>query len=100
MWSRTGGLIVKQITVGIRELKGHLSEYVHRVKEGATLVITERGRPVGRIVPIAPSVEERLEQLATANLVAWSGRKLRPSGPVARLRGTKTVAEMLLEDRE
>jgi prevent-host-death family protein len=91
---------MKQITVGIRELKGHLSEYVQQVKEGATLVITERGKPVSRMLPIAASPEERLAQLAAAKLVAWSGRKVRPASPVARLEGGKTVAEILLEDRE
>ncbi|WP_374687443.1 type II toxin-antitoxin system Phd/YefM family antitoxin [Promineifilum sp.] len=37
--------------VGIRELKSGLSEYLRRVKAGETIVITERGRPIGRIVP-------------------------------------------------
>jgi len=37
--------------------------------------------------------------LATT-LVAWSGRKLTPVAPVARMRGQRTVAELLLEDRE
>ena len=90
---------MKQVTVGIRELKDHLSEYVEQVKQGATLVITERGKPVGRMVPFASTVEERLDQLVAANMVAWSGRKVRPASPVARSRGGKTVAEILLEDR-
>lgn len=38
-------------SVGGRELKMRLSEYLRRVKTGATIVITEFGQPVGRIVP-------------------------------------------------
>jgi prevent-host-death family protein len=91
---------MSQHTVGIRQLKERLSHYVEQVKAGATVVITERGTPVGRIVPVAPSLEDRLQQLADAQLLAWSGRKLGPQAPVVRGRGVKTVADLLLEDRE
>ncbi|MFQ6016184.1 MAG: type II toxin-antitoxin system Phd/YefM family antitoxin [Anaerolineae bacterium] len=89
-----------QMTVGIRELKARLSAYVQQVKAGATLVITERGKPVGRIVPLSPSVETRVQELVQAGLMAWSGHKLVPMTPVARTRGRRTVADLLLEDRE
>ncbi len=88
------------MTVGIRELKTRLSSYLQQVKAGATLVITERGKPVGRIVPIKPSVEAQVQELLQAGLVAWNGSKLAPMAPVARTRGKRTVAELLLEDRE
>ncbi|MEA2695474.1 MAG: hypothetical protein QOJ16_4861 [Acidobacteriota bacterium] len=90
---------MKQITVGVRELKGQLSRYLHEVKAGATLVITERGTPVGRLVPVGSSLEERLEELVAAHQVAWSGRKLKAAPPGVQLRGGKTVSEMLVEDR-
>ncbi len=89
-----------QMTVGIRELKARLSSYLQQVKAGSTLVITERGKPVGRIVPFKPSIEAQVEELCQAGLVAWNGRKLAPTEPVVRIRGTKTVAELLVEDRE
>ena len=91
---------MSQVTVGIRELKARLSSYVRQVKSGATVVITERGKPIGRIVPLSPSLEDRLQELTDAGLVAWSGRRLSPMASVASTRGPKTVAEMLLEDRE
>lgn len=89
-----------QMSVGIRELKTRLSSYVQQVKAGATLVITERGKPVGRIVPLSPSAEERLQTLTQFGLVAWSGRKLAPTVPVARARDGWMVADLLLENRE
>ena len=48
--------------VGIRALKQNASEVMARVKKGASIVVTDRGRPVGRIVPVAQSLLERLEQ--------------------------------------
>jgi len=40
-----------ETTVGVRELKTRLSEYLRRVKTGETILITEHGQPVACIVP-------------------------------------------------
>ena len=64
------------------------------------MVIKEQGKPVGRIVPLSPSAETRAQELARAGLIAWSGHKLAPLAPVARARGRRMVADLLLEDRE
>lgn len=92
--------VMGQVTAGIRELKAHLSRYVQKVKTGEVVIITERGKPVARIVPTETSIEVRLKELEQAGLIAWSGRRLQAVGTVARARGRKSVAEMLLEDRE
>lgn len=89
-----------QETVGIRELKTRLGTYVRRVKSGNTLVITERGKPIIRLVPIGTSIEARTRALMKAGLVSWSGRKIRTPKRTPRIRGKKTVAEILLENRE
>ena len=89
-----------QTTVGIRELKAHLATYVRHVKAGGMLTITERGKPIVRLVPVNASPEERTRELMRAGLITWSGRKFLPQKPVARVRGKKTVAEILLENRE
>ena len=91
---------MSQLTVGIRELKAHLSSYLRQVKSGASVVITERGKPVRRIVPIRPSPEARLQDLIEAGLAAWSGQRLSPVPPVTHTRGEQMVADLLLEDRE
>ena len=89
-----------ETSVGIRELKARLSLYLRQVKGGATLLITERGKPIGRIVPLKASLEERMDELAGAGLATWNGRRLAPRKPVARAQGRKMVSELLLEDRE
>ena len=91
---------MSQVTVGIRELKAQLSSYVRKVKAGASVVITERGKPVGRIVPIRPSLEVRLQDLIEAGLADWSGQRLAPTAPVAHTRGKQMVSDLLLGDRE
>jgi prevent-host-death family protein len=88
-------------TVGIRELKARLSGYIQHVKNGHTVVITERGRPVGRMTPAYLSVEERIQNVVRSGVVAWSGRSLKPARTVARLKhGATTVADIVVENRD
>lgn len=48
--------------VGVRELRQNLSRYLDRVKSGEDLVVTEHGREVARLVPVAA---EAYVELAT-----------------------------------
>jgi prevent-host-death family protein len=88
-----------QTIVDIHELEPRLSHYMRQVKGGATLLITERGRPIGRIVPAGLPTEDRLQTMVAVGLVSWSGRSLSATMPVATNRGQQTVADLLLEDR-
>ncbi len=87
-------------TVGIRELKARLSYYLRQVKAGATLVITEHNRPIGKIVPANLAFDERLQVLIDSGLSAWSGKSLSAIEPVAKTCGPRTVADLLVENRE
>ena len=40
--------------IGIRELRQQASKHLRDVEKGETIEITDRGRPVARIVPIKP----------------------------------------------
>jgi len=91
---------MERVAVGVRELKARLSLYLRQVKAGGTVTITDRGRPIGRIVPVEASLGARMHTLSEAGLVAWNGQRLGPMAPVARARGGRTVADLLLEDRE
>jgi prevent-host-death family protein len=89
-----------QMAVGIRDLKAQLSSYMKRVKAGNTVIITERGKAVGRIVPVEQSVETRLQAMIQEGLVEWDGHRLEPRTPVTEAHGDHTVADLLLENRE
>lgn len=86
--------------VSIRELKSRLSHYLRLTKAGESVVITERGRPIGRIVPIPKPLDERLAAMTESGLVAWSGQRPKSAVPVASVRGARTVADLIVEDRE
>lgn len=59
---------------GVRELKGRLSSYLRWVKEDGTVLATERGQPVARIVPVSDPPEARLAVLRRAGVLAWNGQ--------------------------
>ena len=65
-----------EISIGIRDLKAHLSEYLRYVQQGQVVIITDHGRPVGRLLPAEQTLEERLQSLQEAGMVAWNGRNL------------------------
>lgn len=81
-------------TVKIAELKNHLSEHLRSVEAGDEIIVTDRDRPIARIVPHT-SVERRV-------------RISKPKRPFASLR-TKRFApakwkisstDLLLEERQ
>jgi prevent-host-death family protein len=77
-----------EMTIGIRDLKIHLSEYLRRVRQGQTILITDHGKAVGRILPMEQPLEERLESLRAAGLLAWNGETLPPlESPVVNQSG-------------
>lgn len=93
-------MATREKRVGIRELKSTLSECVREVKSGRTIVVTEHGHPVARIIPEGISLRERVEALRRGGAIAWSGRRLRPAKPVGKVRGDKAVADLIVENRE
>ena len=90
---------MEETRVSIRELKSRLSHYLRLAKAGRTVEITERGTPIGRILPVSLSLEQRVEAAARSGLVSWNGCRLRPRPPIAKTQTEKTVAELVVEDR-
>lgn len=38
--------------IGVRELRQYASRYLARVAHGETLEVTDRGRPIARLIPV------------------------------------------------
>ncbi len=91
---------MNELWVGVKDLKSRLSEYLHQVSQGKTVVITVHGRPVGRLSPVDQPLNERLKDLQRAGLVNWNGQRLKPIEPAAVNRNEQQVADILVEMRE
>ena len=91
---------MNEMTVGTRELKNKLSEYLRRVKAGEIIVITERGNEVAWIIPKPETLEDRMKALAASGFLEWSGKKLKPHKPTIINRGPKLASDIVSEGRD
>jgi prevent-host-death family protein len=73
------GMDVVSSEVGVRELKARLSAYLAAVQQGKEVIVTDRGRPVARLVPVERDVDEH-----RARLIA-EGRLIPPRSKVRAL---------------
>lgn len=86
-------------SVGVRELKAHLSRYLRRAQLGERIIVTDRTRPVAVIGPVASGrVQPRVERLLEEGLARWERGKPRGVSRPSRVRGP-TVAEAVIEER-
>ena len=83
--------------VGIRELRQNASGVLREVKAGALVEITEHGRPVARIMPIATSGWE--DCFAAGLALPAAVEDWRPSKKRIKIKGGKTSTQILIEMR-
>ena len=91
---------MSKLSVGLHDLKARLNEYLRQVKSGHSIVITEHKPAAGGIVPAPKSLDEQIQTMLASGLLDWNGLPLPPVTHRARVRGKKTVADLLIEDRE
>lgn len=87
-------------TVGIRELKTHLSRHLKRVRSGVRLLVTEHGRTIATISPVdAPADLTWVSQLVAEGGAQWGGGKPAGAKTPAGLSGKRSASSVVLEDR-
>ena len=76
--------------VGVRELKAHFSRYLDHVRDGGTVIVTDRGRSVAELVPLGR--RDRLAELIASGVVRPARRAkgklpnaIASTGPVSQL---------------
>lgn len=85
--------------VGVRNIKNSLSKYLSRVKQGETLIITERGTPVAKLVPFQPALPKEITDLLAAGLASWRGGKPAGLPRPPKVKEGRTIAGIVAEDR-
>jgi prevent-host-death family protein len=88
----------------VSKLKAYLSEYLNQVKAGNEVLITDRGKPVARLVPIShtKAAKESLTRMEKQGLIKLGSGRLpkdfwtmpRPEDPQG------LVLKALLEERD
>lgn len=85
-------------SIGIRELRQHASRYIDLVKAGESVEVTERGKPVARLIPIKDE-RSRLQQLIDEGLAtpAAGDTPLWEIEPLPAVMGSPALSEVLLQ---
>lgn len=84
-------------SVGITELKAHLSEYLRRAQGGESFHVTHRGVDIARVVPPDPVRVVLMEMVANGE-AEWNGEEVRL--PETRFINTgRSLSDIVLEDR-
>jgi prevent-host-death family protein len=91
-------------TATVSKLKASLSGYLRRVKAGEEVLVSERGRPIAKLVPVTggDALSDHLAEMVRQGLARVGSRRLsrafwslpRPRDPKGR------VLRALLEERE
>ena len=93
-------------TVGIRELKNRLSQYIREVRSGESVLVTDRGEVVAELTPpgqgtaddAVPAALVALAKRGLATVGAPADASLYPALPRRRKRKV-TAAKLLDEER-
>ena len=81
---------------GIRDLRDHLSRYLERVRSGEELTVTDRGKPIARLVPVdGPNTLDRLIAEGLVTPATTRGRRR----PKTRVAATGKVSHLVAEQR-
>jgi prevent-host-death family protein len=86
--------------VGARELKTRLGTYLRRVREGRTVLVTDRGEPIAELRPLPKdtSVPAALLNLSTKRAVTLPVRKSMVAFRPIQSQGP-ALSDAVLEDR-
>ena len=92
--STVGVLLSKRLALAFVD-----SDLAIQVREGRTLLVTDRGEPIAELRPLPPSVPAALLKLSNKGAVTLPVRKAMGAFRPIRSRG-RALSEAVLEDRE
>lgn len=97
---RTKSAITRPLSatsVGVRELRDHLSAYLERVKAGEVVTVTEHGRPIATLARRGPS--QRLLELAAQGRVTLATKPRRRFEDYPRVPYDGSIQDLMDEIR-
>jgi prevent-host-death family protein len=84
---------------GIRALKAHLSEYIHRAADGEDITVSVRGRAVVKLVAAGRRQRASIKSLTNEPGISWCGGKPAGVARPRRLSGSASLSGFVVEDR-
>lgn len=92
-------LYIGPVDVAISTLRAELSRWIERARDGEEVVVTDRGTPVARLLPV--NTAPLIDQLIQRGVLSRPHRADRPAARgAARVRATGPVADLVSEQRD
>jgi prevent-host-death family protein len=89
-----------QNRIGVREVRQDASTILARVEEGEEFIITNRGVPIARLIPMDMDDEQLIdEMIANGDIVEADGNVWELPAPTYKVKG-KSATQQLLDERE
>jgi prevent-host-death family protein len=89
--------------VGSREFKNRLGRYLRAVRNGQTLLVTDRGQPVAKVSPPELDSDSQLTFTEVLKKLEAEGKIRLPKRPLGKFRAVpsrgKPGSRMIIEDR-
>lgn len=86
-------------TIGLRELNQNPSKAVARVRAGASLIVTDRGKPVLRMIPEAGQLST-LQEMTLAGEVRAPAETGMPDVEPDLAPGVESLSAIMIADRD
>lgn len=90
--------------VGTAELKNNLSVFLKKTRQGGRFIVTDRGVPVAKLVPIdskdAPTLEEKLAGLSLEGVMELSRTKHPFKTHQKITLSQQSASQYVIEDRQ
>jgi prevent-host-death family protein len=92
------------VKVGSREFKNRMGRYLRAVRQGKTLIVTDRGKAVAKVSPpdaepeSAATLDEIFKKLEADGLIRLGKRPLKKFKALPY--SGKPASEMIIEDRQ
>ena len=84
-------------SVGIRELRQNASAVIRRVALGESIEVTDRGRPVARLVPLTSG--STLDQMVSDGTATYATRDILDITPLVLPAGSPSLSSVLADMR-
>lgn len=92
-------LYIEFMDVAISAFRAELSRWIERARAGEEVVVTDRGIPVARLLPV--DTAPLLDQLVQRGVLSRPRRADRPAARgTARVRASGPVADLVSEQRD
>lgn len=88
------------MAVTITELNQQTAKVLERIKQGESIDVTERGRPIARIVPITPGASALDDLVREGRALAATRPDVLLSHVPAAAPGATSLTETLARDRD